>query len=246
MPTWTRLCWIVVVVVGLSMRLAHGGLEFNGTTQYLVTTSPPVTDEPITVCAWARPDSTAGTSRYIFFVGTQTSASTDGEWMLRFTSTTTQARKLDDASVTNTGQRTTTVVAIVWQHVCGVFAANNSIVAWHNGTGGTAGTTSVADPTVNAAGIGARQHNTTTRGWFDGRLAHVAMWNVALTALEIGALASGVHPLCVRRDAVRSYMPLYEAVNPHPDFAGLHSWVPTNAPTVTTGPPVASGACGRQ
>lgn len=56
--------------------------------------------------------------------------------------------------------------------------------------------------------------------FYGGRMADVAIWNVALTAGEFAALASGQRPNMIRRASLLAYWPLDGLASPEPDFSG--------------------------
>jgi hypothetical protein len=107
--------------------------------------------------------------------------------------------------------------ANTWFHAAAVFAASNSRFAYLNGTAGTEQTGS-ATPAPEVTSIGRR--NNTTQDYLDGSVAEAAIWNVALTAAEIAALAQGVSPLFVRAGNLVAYWPLLGRTSPEIDRVG--------------------------
>jgi hypothetical protein len=53
-----------------------------------------------------------------------------------------------------------------------------------------------------------------------GQIAHAAVWNVALNAAQIAALARGVHPLAMERTALVAYWPLFGFQSPEQAVVG--------------------------
>lgn len=72
-----------------------------------------------------------------------------------------------------------------------------------------------------------------------GDVAHVALWNVALTDDEVASLAAGVSPLRMRRDALIAYWPV-GGQSPEPDVVGGFDLVVTNGPVQSEEPPIHS------
>jgi hypothetical protein len=104
-----------------------------------------------------------------------------------------------------------------WCHVCGRrtgTGASTQRMFLNGSIDGSAVTTSVSMVTSTARlGIGAFGHDVGVQGYFDGRIARVGIWNVALTDGEIAALARGVSPRKIRNDgttssALRGYWPM--------------------------------------
>lgn len=114
---------------------------------------------------------------------------------------------------------TAAYTANVWQHAAAVYAATNSRVAYLNG--GNSGTeTTIAVPVgPNRTSIG-RVGRNVPFAYLDGLVAEVGIWNVALSASEIAALAQRVSPLHVQAANLVGYWPLYGVADPEPDYSG--------------------------
>ena len=199
------------------------------------TTAIPLSNEPLTLCGWFYPTTVAAGARQVVIIGNGSGTDT-GRWQIRLDAATLWARK--DSTAGGNGVAPGTLVINTWQHGCGVFLTDISRTGYLAGAGGTADPTNLPDPSpVERIVIGANIVQGGQR--FSGRLAHIAVWNVALTALEIGALAAGACPPRVRPVALVSYMPLLEETTTYANWRGARAWTPTGTPTVTTGPPVA-------
>lgn len=73
--------------------------------------------------------------------------------------------------------------------------------------------------TANSLFIGQRSDNNAITA-FDGRLAEVGIWDVALSDAEIAALATGVSPLLIRPANLKGYWPVYGSGSPEADLSG--------------------------
>jgi hypothetical protein len=73
--------------------------------------------------------------------------------------------------------------------------------------------------------------------YFDGRIAHVAVWNVALTDQEIRSLAAGANPRRVRPDSLIAYWPV-GGQSPEQDCVGSFNMGLIGAPPQAGGAPV--------
>ncbi len=100
-----------------------------------------------------------------------------------------------------------TVSANTWFHAAGAEVSTTERFCWLNGGSKATNTSTVSPIGLDRTAIGMQRDSTPSREW-DGLIAHVAVWNVVLTDLEIAILAAGVHPLRVRRNALIGYWPL--------------------------------------
>lgn len=94
----------------------------------------------------------------------------------------------------------------VWGHSAGVLVNDSERHVYVNGTLAGSDTTARTPnaASINSIYIGAEPDGSPT---FDGKMAHPAIWNVALTATEIAMLAAGVSPLAVRPQSLVFYVP---------------------------------------
>lgn len=128
--------------------------------------------------------------------------------------------------------------ANAWQSVTGVWRAANDRSIWLNGTENN-DTTSISPSTSGTWDviIGKRVN---TAQYFDGRIAEVAYWDVALTDEEAQALADGVCPLLVRPESLVSYSPFggrWTKDDADLDIMyGPIPWSPVNTPTTAEHP----------
>lgn len=170
-------------------------------TQYLSTTTTPVTGTPLTLACWFYKDLSLNT-RLVDLVNTANGSS----FQIRAnTGNAIGAR----AGALATDQSTVgTQVLNQWRHGAGVFTSSTSRTAYVDGTAGTANTTNVTPPNADFIMIGAGNSATTPTTPHDGLIADVGIWNVALTADEISALAKGVACNLVRPQSLVFYAPL--------------------------------------
>jgi len=198
---------------------------FNGSTQYLIGGSAPVSAVPLTISCWFIGNSTltgaavslgtnGGTARYSIVpagtvagdpiqVGVTNSAGTGAN------------------ATTSTGWTTGT-----WNHACGVYTSTTSRTAYLNGGGKVTETTSItasADRTL----IGARINSGAVGAFFSGRVADVGIWNTDLTEAEVISLSTGMSPLLIRPQSLVFYAPLYR------DFIDYKGMSLTNTASVT-------------
>lgn len=124
----------------------------------------------------------------------------------------------------------TTLTNGVAHHGCGIWTSSTDRVSVLDGNWAGRGTnTTSKNPTgVDHLSIGGQYFNSasTPQNEFNGRIAEVGMWNVALTQSEVEALAAGVSPLLIRPGNLVFYAPFLGDQND--DLTG-------NAPLTTDG-----------
>lgn len=106
-------------------------------------------------------------------------------------------------------------------HSCGVWAANNSRFAYCNGIVGVEDTASQTPAGIDRFSIGAFDGTTVNHGWAPagtGYLSEVAVWDVALAAIEVAALAAGVHPYMIRPASLIGYYPIFGRQSQEPNL----------------------------
>jgi hypothetical protein len=70
-----------------------------------------------------------------------------------------------------------------------------------------------------------------------GRIAHLAVWDKALTDAEVLTLSNGFSPLGIQRNNLIAYWPL-NGQGPEPDIIGKKNLTIVGAPTVVNEPPI--------
>ena len=185
--------------------------DFPGSAgNHLVVTNPvgalDITGD-ITVAAWIRPDALSGVQGIVTKengVSFQYTLVTSGAQII-FRSGTPQA---NGAGSLTTG---------AWHHVAGTRDATNVRVYRDGSLDGSAAGGAGLDTSLDFV-IGARSASGIP---FDGRIAEVAVWNAALTAAEIAALAKGLSPQMVRRTRLAAHYPLWgNSSAGEPDLSG--------------------------
>lgn len=116
---------------------------------------------------------------------------------------------------------TTTCSLNTWNHAAGVFTGEDSRTAYLNAGGKNTDTSAGGLQTVfQRINFGARVRAGTTPDpstYYNGKLAEIGIWNVALTDAEISTLASGVKPIYVRPASIIAYIPLVRDVTDYVD-----------------------------
>lgn len=161
----------------------------------------------ITVAIWV----SSSTYAAGFPVFTKWHYSSDRGWLIGYSSIVSKyiwEVAYDDTESTDLVQPTTTQTTTdIWYHVVGIWTTTSRNI-YVDGAAGTANTASHSTISDSVEDIRiAAQGDSATR--LDGRAEHATIWDVALSAAEIAALAGGLHPLRVRPANIKFYVPLY-------------------------------------
>ncbi len=203
--------------------------DFNGTTQYLEIATA-VANRPCTMAAWGFLNSTAS-ARDIVSVSSKTTLS-----VLRLNVNTGGQFRIADQGNTNAVANGGIVSTGAWNHYAGVFSSASSRTPYTNGIAGTTSTTTVAAISPTVTNIGAFFAGTSSAiQFFNGRLAEVGIWNVALTAAEVASLAKGMTCDKIRPQNLVFYAPLVRDLQ---DTKGGLSITNNNGATVANHPRV--------
>lgn len=134
---------------------------------------------------------------------------------------------------------TGTMTLNLWSHLCGVTNSATSRLAYRNGIVGAADTASQSPAGLDRTTVNTLMNNGTRISASSGDIAHFAVWNVALSAGVVAALAAGTNPLEIPTGLV-GYWPIEGDVAPEPDVTGLAFPLVINgsAPQAATDPPV--------
>ncbi len=108
---------------------------------------------------------------------------------------------------------------LVWESCGGVWASASSRRSYFKGVGSTERTTTVSPTSIDRTFIGRLADSTPNWEW-DGHIAHVAVWNVALTSAEMLMLARRVSPFLVRPGSLIHYWPITGVHSPELDLVG--------------------------
>lgn len=182
---------------------------FDGVDDNITTSSAPVTSQPLTISGWYWNLGSASP-------GTQVIASIcTNAGVPRWSSFIFNAATGDDniqAQSVNSGGNNESLInpytiPAGWNHICGVFTSDTSRQCFANGTSATLNTTSRSVSGVNRLVIGARW-NTTLGGYFNGRLAEIAVWNAALNTDEVNSLRRGITAAKIRPESLAFYAPM--------------------------------------
>jgi hypothetical protein len=213
-------------------------LTFSGSGQYLLRTGAVVTAMPLTLAAWVNLSSLAAASTII----NVSSSTADDTYLIHYSLGMTEMSALIENAAGTDDQSaapTTAIATGTWYHVCGVFTSSTSRTCYVNGTGAVTSVVSIAPTSTNINNMSIGVSNAAATGGIDspafGTIAFPAIWNVALTAADVAALAAGASPKKVRPQGLVSYTRMSEIDSPVPDLCG-GTWTVTGSPTAGANP----------
>jgi hypothetical protein len=208
----------------------------------LYTASVPVSSNTFTVAGWFYCTSVPSDNRAIWSFGDDTDSNYQA--LLIRGSQSGALRQYDQVYAGFGGDPTGNVmIANAWQHFAVVGSGNSSrrVVLngdWANSSAGTDTFTWYAEQFY----LGVAGANEQAQDFFlTGLLAHVAVWNSALSQAQVEGLAgpftsgsqsgSGDNPLAVQTANLVAYWPLVGTASPEPDDQGSYDLTLLSSPT---------------
>ncbi len=206
----------------------------DASSEYLGNASAVLTAVPISMACWFYSDSLTVNQSLISLAD----ASASNQAFAMYAAGNRAGDKLSlltFAGSTDWCESSSAYTANTWHHACGVWAAINDRTVYLDG--GNSGTSSVSrTPTgIDRTGIGLL-YRSSPSAYMSGRIAEVAMWNVALTAAEAAILAKGFSPLFVRPASLVAYWPLVGQRDPAIDRIANYDMTWYNTPVVAAHP----------
>ena len=200
----------------------------RGSSQYLIRTSfTPLSAYPYSISLWFQSDDTT-VNQALFSLN---SGADTEQIILR-----AQGASVGDPLIfrTTTGgvdadaSTSTGFSGGVWNHAFALGTNSTSRTVYLNNAGSATSTASSAFPTgLSQANVGS---NPTPSLYMDGRLAEIGIWNVALDADELAALAAAVSPMKIRPASLVAYWPLIGRYSPEIELKGGADLTLTNSP----------------
>ncbi len=185
--------------------------DFNGSTQYIEVDSAVLTGVALTIACWFNPDSDAANAILVDIVN---KSEGDRYFMLgAFGAEAGDPVQAEARQASSGVARSSTGYTVgTWHHAAGVFTSATSRAAYIDGGSKATNSTNITPVGLDRTSIG-RLGRATPAGYFDGQIAEVGIWNVALTDAEITVLAAGFSPLFVRPESLVLYAPLVRETN---------------------------------
>lgn len=205
--------------------------EFNdSTSNYLKVSTPAISTGPCTLFCWAKRDTTDDAEALITV--TETGA---GPGLLKLEATVSNLLFASHAQDGGSGSSAlnTGFTSGSWHACCGVFHSTTSRYAWVDGSAGSQDTNSRTWPTGLAATLVGATETASIGDPFDGQIAEVGIWDVALTDAEVVSLSAGMCPMMVRPQSLVAYWPLHAGSGAGNEFDWVGGLTLTETGTVT-------------
>ena len=195
--------WIIAIL--LLCASVRAGRFFDGASSQLgVATITPISP-PITIAVWQQPWAFSN------MVSVSIGSTTNNVERLQLSVIATpelQASSINTAGVGNSALVSWSYpLQTNWIHQAGVFASSTLRVLYTNGVAAATNTTSTVTDGLDRVAIAARL-STSWGLYYWGRLAEVAVWSTALSAIEMQTLAGGAAPFLVGPSSLVFYAPL--------------------------------------
>lgn len=194
--------------------------SFNGSSTGLYLSSFTTNASPVTMALWVKLTTTGGSGGLV-------AMQISGNQLVCHYLAYSRGLNVWYCTSRNGGSEnnalSTTAATTNWTHVAAVYASSTSRKIFVNGVEEGSNTTSVA-PALNRMSLAFRTDGAVPSlsggAYFDGLLAHAAIWAAALSAAQIASLASGASPLLVAPETLSFYAPLGGVVSAEPNLRG--------------------------
>lgn len=198
---------IIALYLALAVSL-QAGRTFTAASSMYIEANTPVTAHPMSLSCWFRTNQV--TSAQALVMITFGGANNQANWLYiaaQVAGDPLEAGGWDGITVAR-ARSSASITTGTWYHAGGVFTSFSSRDGYLNGVKASDTTTITNAWAYNKVLLG-RWDSSTDR--FDGDMAEVGVWNVALTDAEMEALAAGLSPLRVRPSALVFYLPLWSS-----------------------------------
>ena len=205
--------------------------DFNGTNQRIEVSSAPVTDAPCTMSCWFNANNITASHGLI----TLTASANSSNYLTLYANGAAAGDPIQcidsGPSAGGTASSATGFSSGTWHHACGTRTGISNRIAYIDGVAGTANNGTAAVAGINQFNIGS--FKTQANNWLVGRIAEVAIYNVALTAAEVASLAKGMKASRIRPQNLVFYAPLVRELI---DIDSALTLTNQNSATVATHP----------
>jgi len=215
--------------------------DFNGSSQYLTaSTGLGLTAYPVTIAGWVWLDALPGSGAFdTLFAITEDTAPTESYFIA-----------LNDSGIINGGvgsggtwadafATSNAASTGVWFHVAIVITNATTRRTILNGVWASSGTSTNSVNVPSGLALVNLARWVDGSEYMDGRLAHWAVWNEALSQAQVEALAAGANPLSVGTPV--SYWPIGGSDSPEPDLVGAFPLTLVGSPTQGASGPTVVG-----
>ncbi len=213
-------------------------IVLNGSTQYVSAASAPVTAYPFTFFGYFNPTVT-NVAQYVLHEDNSASTIVNG-WRVRAAGDVGGPPcrlTVGDGTSTGAASTATNFSAATWQKtmLVGTNASSLDVYLNNGGVGSNAG--GLTPTGLNRALIGATELLAVLSGFFNGSLAHVAIWSKALGTQSRAMLQAGYSPRLVEIPNLVAYLPFWNSAFGVTDIGSLAtSWTAQASPTYGADP----------
>lgn len=182
----------------------------TASSQYLSTTTP-VNQMPLTVACWFYATSqTSATSRVLVDLRDPTTTNSNiYRLVIPLNTSILRAATASNSVFAQADTASGSILANTWMHAAGVHLNLTSRSVYLNGlTKNTNSTSLAAPPPIKNLYIGGSFSTSGPLNFFNGFIAEVGIWNLALTDQEIISLSKGITPDKIRPQNLVFYAPL--------------------------------------
>ncbi len=196
-------------------------IVLDGTNDYAIVNSTPVTAFPATLVAWSKKSALSVSAQQIAEVNNGT---TTHYFRIQWAGGSDAAvATRNDATGGNSATTVATAADITtWHHVAGIFTSSTATSVFLDGASKDASGATSRTPTGLAnIRIGT---NASSASDYSGRIGHVALWNIALADADVVLLAAGANPLTIQAANLVAYWPMTDSTTPGVDVvSGTYS-----------------------
>ena len=207
-------------------------ISLDGTSDFYLTTSTPVTATPFSMAIWGNLNTDAGL--HCFSIG-----DTDGDPYFSILTVVTNLDVIARArSAAGTGQAVSAgggITVGVWAHFAAVQTTPTDREAFRDGANRGANATDRTPAGIDRMGIGCKADDGPTENEWNGELFWAALWDSDLTDAQIQNLGDGYSPLTVQRQNL-VFFARCEYTDPI-DMIGFRTLAATGTPTIASAAP---------
>lgn len=159
-----------------------------------------LTGDEVTIAAWIRLTSINGEQKFF------SKWAAGGQQYLLAVNSADHLFFAVKAGGVKIAEGTTVLAADVWYYAAGVYDGSDAYVYLSGIEDGSIAAAGNMPPTSSPVRIGT---GSVGQGPFDGDIGHCAIWDAALSGVDVASLAAGVSPLKIRKgDSLQFYAPL--------------------------------------
>lgn len=219
---------------------------YSGTTDKSIVDASPISGDAFTFSAWAAYDTDNNAGQVCVALVNQTSNTNQAFLNCSFDVSATVNFSIRRSGTYYHAYTANSVTANGgWNHLAGVMVGVSERYSYLNGDTANKGTNTTTISSLsglfNRTNVGSLYYVTTNQQTTQGRVAHPAIWNAALSDAEIVMLSQGVSPLLVRPQNLVFYVPYLGRDSSDIDIIGRNALTNTGT-TSELSEPVVTGA----